>query len=92
MKAQNTLNLTDPLNEDDVIAAAKLAIEQLMAEEFVVHTDLIGDAFKSLMDEVKALTGHEESMRALLQQAMDESKAYFTAHVEKPKKASTKVG
>lgn len=92
MKAQNMLNLANPLNEDDVITAAETAIQQLMAEEFIVHTDLIGDAFKPLLSEVKALTGNKETMKAMLQQAMAESKTYFAAHVEKPKKATTKAG
>ncbi len=87
MKAANTLNLTDPLSEDDVLAAARTTIAQLMQEEFIVHTDLIGDNFKPLLDEVKALVGNEESLRSLLQQAMTESQAYFDTHVQKPKKA-----
>jgi CRISPR-associated protein Csc2 len=92
MKATKTLHLTDPLNEDDVLAAAKITIAQLMTEEFIVHTDLIGDAFKPLLDEVKALTGNEERVKAMLQQAMNESQAYFAAYVEKPKKATAKAG
>jgi CRISPR-associated protein Csc2 len=63
-----------------------------MTEEFIVHTDLIGDAFKPLLDEVKALTGNEERVKAMLQQAMNESQAYFAAYVEKPKKATAKAG
>jgi len=92
MRATNTLHLSDPLNEDDVLTAAKTAITQLMAEEFIVHTDLIGDTFKPLLDEVKTIVGNEDRVKAMLQQAMDESKAYFTAHVEKPKKPSAQAG
>ncbi|PSB19576.1 type I-D CRISPR-associated protein Cas7/Csc2 [filamentous cyanobacterium CCP2] len=92
MKAQNTLRLTDPLNEDDVMMAAKSAIEKLMAEEFIVYTSLIGDTFKPLLDEVKTITGHEATMKTMLQKAMDESNAYFAAYVEKPKKSTAKAG
>ncbi len=91
MKATNTLHLIDPLNEDDVLAAAKTAIAQLMDEEFIVHTDFVGDTFKPLLDEVKMLTGNEESVKAILRQAMSESKAYFEAYIAKPKKATAKV-
>lgn len=92
MRAENTLHLTDPLNENDVMTAAKTAITQLMAEEFIVHTDLIGDDFQTLLDEVKKLTGNEDGIKAILQKAMDESKAYFAAYVEKPKKSAAKAG
>lgn len=92
MKSAKTLHLTDPLNEDDVLMAATTAIAQLMSEEFIVHTDLIGDSFKPLLDEVKTLTGSEENIKAILEQAMKESKAYFTTHIEKPKKSTAKVG
>jgi CRISPR-associated protein Csc2 len=91
MKAANTLHLIDPLNEDDVLAAAKTTIAQLMDEEFIVHTDFVGDTFKPLLDEVKMLTGNEESVKAILRQAMSESKAYFEAYIAKPKKATAKV-
>jgi CRISPR-associated protein Csc2 len=92
MKSAKTLHLSDPLNEDDVLMAATTAIAQLMSEEFIVHTDLIGDSFKPLLDEVKTLTGNEENIKAILQQAMNESKAYFATHIEKPKKSTAKVG
>jgi len=90
MKANNTLRSPDPLDEEDVIAAAKTAIEGLMSEEFIVHTDLIGDAFYSLLNEVKTLTANEAGIKAMLQQADTEAKAYFTKHVEKAKKTTAK--
>lgn len=91
MKANNTLNSPDPLDEDDVIAAAKRAIEELMSEEFIVHNDFIGDSFKTLLDEVKTLTGSEEGIKAILQQADAEAKAYADKHISK-KKAAAKAG
>jgi CRISPR-associated protein Csc2 len=90
MKANNTLRSPDPLDEEDVIAAAKTAIEGLMSEEFIVHTDLIGDAFYPLLNEVKNLTANEAGIKAMLQQADTEAKTYFTKYVEKAKKTTAK--
>jgi len=92
MKTNGTLHSPDPLDEDDVIAAAKTTIETLMAEEFIVHTDLIGDSFKPLLTEIKTLTGNEETIKAVLAQADKEAKAYFAQYVEKPKKSAAKAG
>jgi CRISPR-associated protein Csc2 len=91
MKANNSLHSPDPLDEDDVIAAAKRAIESLMSEEFIVHTDFIGETFTSLLNEVKTLTGNEDGIKAILQKADAEAKAYFKKYVEKPKKANAKT-
>ncbi|MBD2505726.1 type I-D CRISPR-associated protein Cas7/Csc2 [Nostoc muscorum FACHB-395] len=91
MKANNTLNAPDPLDEDDVITAAKNAIEALMADEFIVHTDLIGDAFVSLINEVKTLTGSEKGIQAILQKADAEAKDYAKKHISK-KKTAAKAG
>jgi CRISPR-associated protein Csc2 len=88
MKANQTLKSPDPLDEDDVLEAAKSAIADLMSEEFIVHTDLIGDNFKPLIDEVKTLLGSEAGIKQVLQQADRDAKTYFTKYVEKPKKAA----
>lgn len=92
MKADNTLKTPDPLDEDDVMQAAKSTIKALMSEEFVVHTDFIGDAFTPLLNEVKALTGSEIRIKEVLRQADKDAKDYFTKYVEKPKKAAAKAG
>jgi CRISPR-associated protein Csc2 len=86
MKADNTLTMPDPLSEDDVLNAAKTAITTLMSEEFIVHTDFIGDSFTALLSEVKTLTGNEDGIKAILQQADKDAKQYFVQFVEKPKK------
>ncbi|MEH2162911.1 MAG: type I-D CRISPR-associated protein Cas7/Csc2 [Nostoc sp.] len=91
MKSNNTLNAPDPLDEDDVITAAKNAIEALMADEFIVHTDLIGDAFVSLINEVKTLTGSEKGIQSILQKADAEAKDYAKKHISK-KKTAAKAG
>ncbi|MEH2415424.1 type I-D CRISPR-associated protein Cas7/Csc2 [Nostoc sp.] len=91
MKSNNTLNAPDPLDEDDVITAAKNAIEALMADEFIVHTDLIGDTFVSLINEVKTLTGSEKGIQTILQKADAEAKDYAKKHISK-KKSTAKAG
>ncbi|HBB30865.1 MAG TPA: type I-D CRISPR-associated protein Cas7/Csc2 [Cyanobacteria bacterium UBA8803] len=92
MKANDTLHTPDPLDEDEVMAAARRALADLMSEEFIVHTDFIGDDFIPLLNEVKGLTGSEENLKAILQQADAEAKAYFSKYVEKPKKTAAKAG
>ena len=95
MMDKEQIQLPDPLNEDDVLAAAKDAIAQLMAEECIPHTDLIGDALKPLLTEVKAITSEEDRLQAMLTQANAESKAYAQKHIfksaEKSKKGSRKA-
>lgn len=92
MKADNTLQSPDPLNEDDVMESAKRTIEALMSEEFIVHTDFIGDTFTPLLNEVKTLIGSEAGITEVLQQADKEAKNYFTSYIEKPKKTAAKAG
>ncbi len=91
MKENNTLHSPDPLDEDDVITAATTAIETLMSEEFIVHTDFIGDSFKPLLKEVKALTGSEEGIKSILQQADAEAKNYAKKHISSKKKTVAKA-
>lgn len=90
MQAKNTLNSTDPLNEDEVLETAIATMQTLMSEEFIVHTDLIGSDFEALLAEVKQLTGQESGMRSLLQQADAEAKAYAQKHISKKSTAKAK--
>jgi CRISPR-associated protein Csc2 len=93
LQADNKINSRDPLNEDDAIAAAKSAIEMLMSEEFIVHTDFVGDRFTSLLTEVKSLTGSEDGIKQILQQADSEAKAYAKKHIkQKPEGEKAKAG
>ena len=90
MQANHSLHAPDPLDEDEVIGAAKESIEALMSEEFIVHADFIGETFAPLLTEVKTLTGSEAGIKQILQQADTEAKAYFKNHVEKAKKSKAK--
>ncbi len=87
MNANKTLNPPEPLDEDDVITAANSAIETLMSNEFIVHTDFIGDTFTPLITEVKNIIGTEEKIKAVLQKADAEAKDYAKKHIAKKKPA-----
>ncbi|MFN6495772.1 MAG: type I-D CRISPR-associated protein Cas7/Csc2 [Nostoc sp. DedQUE01] len=91
MQSNKTINSPEPLDEDDVIIAAKSAIETLMADEFIVHTNFIGDAFVPLLNEVKVLTGSETGIKSILQKADAEAKEYAKKHISK-KKTAAKAG
>ena len=84
------INSPDPLNEDDVENAAKDAIEALMQEECIPFTSYIGDAFQSLLDEVKQVTGDEAKLKELLTQANAESSTYAQKHISKSAEKSKK--
>ena len=89
LKAENKLGSLDPLDENDVIEAATSTIQMLMTEEFIVHTDFIGDEFTPLLTEVKALTRTEEGILQILQQADTEAKDYAGKHIKKKSESST---
>lgn len=86
MTTQNQINPPDPLQESDVIEAAKTAIATLMTEEYSVHTDLIGEAFDPLLTEVKGLIGSEQGMISILQVADQQAKAYYNQYIKKAAK------
>ncbi|HEY9811212.1 MAG TPA: type I-D CRISPR-associated protein Cas7/Csc2 [Halomicronema sp.] len=98
LQANGKLTLRDPLNENDVLEAATTTIQSLMAEEFIVHTDFVGQQFTALFDEVKAITGSETGILSMLQKADEEAKAYNLIHIKqksegeknKPEKSKTK--
>ncbi|MDF5715487.1 MAG: type I-D CRISPR-associated protein Cas7/Csc2 [Rhizonema sp. NSF051] len=91
MKDNKTIKSPEPLDEEDVIAAALSAIDSLMAEEFIVHTDYIGETFTPLLNDVKALIGKETGIKAILQQADTEAKNYALQHISKKKTAAKAV-
>ena len=91
MQSNKTIKSSDPLDEDDVITAAKTAIEALMADEFIVHTDFIGETFAPLINEIKTLTGSEAGMKSILEKADAEAKEYAKKHISK-KKTAAKAG
>ncbi|KAB8332139.1 type I-D CRISPR-associated protein Cas7/Csc2 [Scytonema tolypothrichoides VB-61278] len=90
MKKNASLNSPEPLNEDDVIEAATNTIVNLMQGEFIVHEDFIGEQFKPLLDEVKAITAKEEQLKKMLKKADDEAKAYAQKHIKGKDKVSAK--
>jgi CRISPR-associated protein Csc2 len=88
MKVGGHLSTSDPLNEENVLLAATETIQALMGQEFIVHTDLMGADFQPVLAEVKTLLGNEASLKSVLTQADQEAKAYFEAHIKKPKSAA----
>ncbi|WYL93042.1 MAG: type I-D CRISPR-associated protein Cas7/Csc2 [Gloeotrichia echinulata IR180] len=91
MQSNKTIKSPEPLDEDDVITAAKTAIEALMTDEFIVHTDFIGETFAPLLNEIKTLTGREAGMKSILEKADAEAKEYAKKHISK-KKTAAKAG
>jgi CRISPR-associated protein Csc2 len=85
MTAQNQINPPDPLQESEVIEAAKTAIANLMASEYIVHTDLIGETFEPLLTEVKSLIGSEQGILSVLQAADQQAKSYYDQYIKKVK-------
>ncbi|CAD5984254.1 hypothetical protein PCC9214_05248 [Planktothrix tepida] len=81
------LQSLEPLDEDDVMEYAEIAIKSLLQDEPIVHTDFIGNEFQTLLQEVKALTSQEESLKAILQKADAEAKQYASDHIKGKKKA-----
>ncbi|MEL7039023.1 MAG: type I-D CRISPR-associated protein Cas7/Csc2 [Cyanobacteria bacterium J06592_8] len=88
LKTDNKLGDIDPLDENDVISTATTTIENLMEDEFIVHTDFVGEGFTPLLEEVKALTRSEEGIVKMLQQANEEAKAYAKKHISSKKTKS----
>lgn len=80
------INLPDPLDEDMALTAAIDAIRDLISQEYVCHTDLIGDAFKPLLSEVQALISNESRLIELLTKANAESSNYAQTWILKPSK------
>ncbi len=84
MAERNEIQPPDPLNEDRVRVAAEDAISELMSEECIPHTDVMGDDLDALLSEVKAITSDEVQLKAMLTQANAESVAYAQKYIFKP--------
>lgn len=84
---EDVLQSIDPLDENLVMETATIAIQDLMQDEFIVHTDFIGEDFQPILQDIKALTASEEGIISILNQANEEAKKYAEAHIGKKKKA-----
>lgn len=80
----------DPLNEDEVMAAATQAITELMSRECIPHTDLIGESLIPLLNEVKIITSDESRLKVMLTEANAESTAYAEKYILKKAKKDKK--
>lgn len=83
MSQKSQINSPDPLDEDNVLSAAIEAITILMSQECICHTDLIGNSFVALLNEVKSITSDETKLKQMLTQANAESVAYADKYVLK---------
>lgn len=90
LQTENQLTSRDPLNEDDVLKTATITINNLMKDEFIVHTDFIGESFTDLLTEVKEITGNETKLKAMLKKADQEAKNYASKHIKGKQKAANK--
>jgi CRISPR-associated protein Csc2 len=82
------LQSLDPLDEEDVVDYAKVAMQELLAEEPIVTTPFLGNKFNALMKEVTSLTSNEEALKTMLKQADDEAKIYYNLHIKSKKAAA----
>lgn len=83
------LQALDPLDEEDVVEYAAVAIQELLAEEPIVTTSFLNEKFDALIKEVKSLTSNEETLKAILKQSDDQAKAYYDLHIKSKKAAAT---
>ncbi|MBD2409821.1 type I-D CRISPR-associated protein Cas7/Csc2 [Nostoc calcicola FACHB-389] len=90
MQQKQQINPPDPLNEDEVLNAAKEGIIDLMQNECITHTDFIGESFTPLLQEVKSITSNENGLQAMLMQANTESSIYAQTWVLKTGKKESK--
>ncbi len=85
------LQSLDPLDEEDVVEYAKVAIQELLAEEPIVINPFLNEKFDVLIKEVKSLTSNEDALKAMLKQADNEAKTNYGQYIN-PKAASAAVG
>jgi CRISPR-associated protein Csc2 len=85
MKNRGQIKTPDPLDENDVIDAAETTIKELMNQEFIVHTNFIGNEFQELLEETKKLIGNEEKIKQILTKANADAECYFNEYVKKGK-------
>ncbi|WP_218082402.1 type I-D CRISPR-associated protein Cas7/Csc2 [Anthocerotibacter panamensis] len=91
LQEQGKLTTVDPLDEDEVMSSAQLTLDELLSEGYVVSTNFLGESFKPLLQEVKALINDATSMKQLLEQADQEAKAYAGKHIKKPEAKAEKT-
>jgi CRISPR-associated protein Csc2 len=94
MQSRSQINAPDPLNEDDVLKAATDAIAELMSQEYIPHTDFVGEALSPVLEEVKSIVSDETRLQEMLIQANSDSSTYASKYVlkgTKEKKGSKKA-
>lgn len=83
---QDKDKLATPLNPDEVIQAAVTAIPELLKDDGVVSTLYAGENLHKILVEINAIMTDETRLKAVLQQASQETKQYYNSYILKPKK------
>ena len=77
--------LDTPLNPNDVLKSANIAIPELLKDDGVVYELYQGENLNNVLKEVKAITVDESKLKAVLEQASKETEAYYTKYIAKQK-------
>lgn len=83
---QEKEKLETPLNPDEVLQAAATAIPDLLKDDGVVSTLYAGEDLQKILTEINAIMTDETQIKALLQQASQETQQYYTQYIAKRKK------
>lgn len=78
--------LETPLNPDKVFRASSTAISELLEEDGVVYKLYEKDQLQNILEEVKIITTDKAQLKSVLEQAAQETEAYYTKYIAKKKK------
>jgi CRISPR-associated protein Csc2 len=78
--------LETPLIPDEVFGVASTAIPELLEEDGVVYKLYEKDQLQNILEEVKIITTDEAQLKGVLEQAAQETEAYYTKYIAKKKK------
>ncbi len=83
---QGALNPPDPIDPLSASTAAIALVPHLLKEDGVVHQLLVDDDLTAMIQGITSDASSEKGIKALLQDAFNDSEAYHQAWLEKPKK------
>lgn len=78
--------LETPLNPDEVLHVAATAIPELLKDDGVVSTLYAGEDLHKILVEINAIMTDETQLKAVLQQANQETQQYYTQYIAKGKR------
>lgn len=83
---QGALNLPDPVDPAVAVSAATTLVPDLLQEDGVVNHLLVGDDLEAVLQEVTSAASKEDGIKALLQDAFNDSESYHETWLAKSKK------